>query len=144
MGLLDSSDRWTNSRWRVPNSARMLLPAEAQPQLQLVPLQQRHQTTLQNHRRHSNITHTHTHTHSVFLSICSTHQRWWCNTHRPVKLIKSAAAVELRSWELAAGGGRRRRRPRCQETNRKCGLNLRLSGNWRRFDQICSPFVSVR
>lgn len=38
MGFPESSVRCMNSRCNVPNSARMLLPADAHPQFQLVPL----------------------------------------------------------------------------------------------------------
>jgi len=38
-GLPESSERCRNSKCKVPNSAKMLLPADAQPQLQLMPLQ---------------------------------------------------------------------------------------------------------
>lgn len=38
-GLPESSVRCRNSKCKVPNSAKMLLPADAQPQLQLMPLQ---------------------------------------------------------------------------------------------------------
>lgn len=41
MGFPESSARCMNSRWSVPNSARMLLPADAHPQFQLVPLYQK-------------------------------------------------------------------------------------------------------
>lgn len=37
-GLPESSERCRNSKCRVPNSAKMLLPADAQLQLQLMPL----------------------------------------------------------------------------------------------------------
>lgn len=41
MGFPESSVRCMNSKWSVPNSARMLLPADAHPQFQLVPLEQK-------------------------------------------------------------------------------------------------------